>query len=498
MTKRRALYICLATVLAAMWIAPSTRETQLLCIRLLFRWAGDVWVQGQPESCSLEMVPNSQLSERAKQRVLAEATNSADAYIAATAATKWPKTSPSAEAWRGHPLLAWAAWKFTWGHHIQIRYGKTNDPMRCGVAAEQALGVVRIAQESMTNNGALWLAEACLQFDRRETNAALAALQEAVRRTNWTMLRRQTYSELVSRYRALGLSHVDAAIDVNRNEVEIPESLINAHLSDAMIGNVGYDERSRDFFMLAQQLRNVPWADPRYQARNKRQYSLGGSDFAEAVMKHRGITNSSRDEYSAKAKVQRELVLSNYFADLVGVDAARRHLDGAAAVQARTKHVREVEWDAEWKPTLRHVGFSLVGGAVSLFATGLFLVNGLLFIVSTALSKWVNLESSWLRRGAIPLPVAVLAGWLAYGAFNAFSAEVGLRTGGEPEGLPREAGDLIWATAVAGLWFGWALLRNRKRPPCAYIGCIYATVILFTTFERAQVVEMIAARFAFG
>ena len=173
--------LLLVALISISFFMPSAREAHVLCFRLLFHLNGKTFVQGQPSGCVLYIIPNVQFSKGYQEEMRQRSKRSPDDFILAMATGTWRDLKPpSAVVWTNHLLLEWGALTYAWSQsEQQSPAGRTNDDVARHVNSSSlntAGEVIRLAQAVDGTNGALWLAEALVNFQGQQDEAALASL----------------------------------------------------------------------------------------------------------------------------------------------------------------------------------------------------------------------------------------------------------------------------------------------------------------------------------
>jgi len=212
------LFLLLALLIATL-VYPSTREAHSLCLRLLFHLKGNTLVQGQVNEFDNFIIPNAQFTKEYQKQLRTNSNASLDDYLLATATGdyfEWEMPQPR-ESWTNHTALQWSAFRFA---QIAIRE-KSSLINSMSADSTNALNIiscaqktVRLAQSTAPTNGALWLAEAAIEFGDHD-EAALAALRIAAQKTPWSADSESSFLYIVKLLETAGMPHLDSAIYAN-------------------------------------------------------------------------------------------------------------------------------------------------------------------------------------------------------------------------------------------------------------------------------------------
>ena len=270
-------HLVLAALLAATLWFSSAREAHGLCFRLLLHWKGDTAVHGQQPGCVIYTVPNVQFTPERIQELRAHSKDSLDAYALATSTGNYAGLElPMVDAtWKNHPLLEWVAFRLVW---ISTEQHSTNQPEQVrklySATAESARQAIHLAQSVNVTNGALWLAEACLEFDAGHDAVALAVLPAAASNQIWSASSAATFSYISDQFHKAGLSELDAVIQANSVGIEfMPYTLqlacsrIFDRLMTVSIRN-GDDAEFLRILEMSTALRRAEWSDENIQIYN--------------------------------------------------------------------------------------------------------------------------------------------------------------------------------------------------------------------------------------
>ncbi len=218
LAKIKVSHLVIAALLfASLWF-PSTREAHVLCFRLLLHLRGNTFVQGQPPGCVIQTIPNVEFTEKYKTELRKRSKDSLDSFAIASAAGDFSQLEPPAldSSWTNHTLLEWAAFRMTsW---MSLENLGTNQPPTNSLyipylrSARQA---IQLAQSEDPTNGALWLAEAYLDFNEKKQPEARAALETAASNRQWNASLYPSISYIAKLLKKSGLSDLDAIIAAN-------------------------------------------------------------------------------------------------------------------------------------------------------------------------------------------------------------------------------------------------------------------------------------------
>lgn len=255
----------LLAVLLALLVIPGTREVLVLDLRILTQAQGKTVAQGQPPSCSIYIIPNTEFSPGYQAALRAKSSESPDAYALACATGSCKEIKPpSPELWLNHPLAIWGAFRLAAVVEDRSHHGTNflTSPSPYLPIAGETIGLLR---RTFPTNGALALAQASLLFSKGDDTAALAALREAAALRIWQSGMDQAFQHHVALFRAAGLSALDSAIEASQQGGDTPGLLvcqdIRHHLNHLMrlAVEAGDDEQFRKLFRLVKDLQLPHW-----------------------------------------------------------------------------------------------------------------------------------------------------------------------------------------------------------------------------------------------
>ena len=217
LAKLKLAHLALAALLAATLWFSSAREAHSLCFRLLLHLKGDTFVRGQSSGCIIYTIPRVEFTPLRIEAVRNHSKDSIEAYALAAATGDYTRIeSPVVDSsWTNHPLLEWMALRLVWISESQRDTNNAAALKLFPATAKSARKAVHLAQSVDATNGALWLAEACLDFDEGRDADALVALQIAASNKVWNANSSVSFSNLASLYQKAGLSELDAAGQAN-------------------------------------------------------------------------------------------------------------------------------------------------------------------------------------------------------------------------------------------------------------------------------------------
>jgi len=303
---------------------PATREAHVLIIRLLLHLKGTTFVQGQPSGCIGYMVPNVQFTEKHQKELRIRSNQSLDDYALAVVIENETESerlelSPTEVSWTNHPLLNWAAFHMAGitGNRI-TSLNSTNYPITNTVALsflKNAHATIHLAQTMNSTNGALWLAEACVDFDEGRDEAALAALKYAATNRNWNATSATDFSHMNELLLKSGLPPVDAAIAANRSygmDVLVIQGKNLRNLGRLLPAAVN-DKNEPAFSGLLQllvELRRAEWSDKDMEIYNYFRRSQLGDGLINAMAKQMGkpsISDTDHMGYQQRREIKKQV-----------------------------------------------------------------------------------------------------------------------------------------------------------------------------------------------
>ncbi|MHC5053708.1 MAG: hypothetical protein ACYTKD_03205 [Planctomycetota bacterium] len=201
-------------VLAAAFLVtlaiPATREMHVLTVRLLFRIPGwNTYVRGQPRGCILYMWPNVLFRDGFRRRSRAASAASPEAFILATRCGREVIAPPDPASWETDELLEWAAFEAAWRWAPKVRRNRAGEANEESIR-DATLRTIRAAQARYPENGALWIAEACVRLEAGNNDDFLTALKSAAARPRWHNRRGAAALLTIEQCVAAGLPYHDA------------------------------------------------------------------------------------------------------------------------------------------------------------------------------------------------------------------------------------------------------------------------------------------------
>jgi len=306
-----------------------TREAQVLIIRLLLHLRGTTFVQGQPSGCIEYMVPNVQFTEKHQKELRIRSNQSLDDYALAVVIEKDTESElplprlelpPTEVSWTNHPLLNWAAFHMAGitGNRI-ASLNSTNYPITNTAALsflKNAHATIHLAQTVNSTNGALWLAEACIDFDEGRDEAALVALKYAATNRNWNATAATDFSHMNELLLKSGLPPVDAAIAANSQSCGMDvlgiqgKNLRNLRrLLTAAVNNKNEPAFS-GLLQLLVELRRAEWSDKSMEIRNNFRRSQLDDELIDAMAKQMGkpaMSDTDHMGYQHRREIQKKI-----------------------------------------------------------------------------------------------------------------------------------------------------------------------------------------------
>jgi hypothetical protein len=318
---------------------PATREAQVLIIRLLLHLKGTTFVQGQPSGCIGYMVPNVQFTEKHQKELRIRSNQSLDDYALAIVIENETESElppprlelpPMEVSWTNHPLLNWAAFHMAGitGNRI-ASLNSTNYPITNTAALsflKNTHATIHLAQTVNATNGALWLAEACVDFDEGRDEAALVALKYAATNRNWNATSATEFSHINKLLLKSGLPPVDAAIAAHSQSCGLDvlgiqgKNLRNLErLLTAAVNNKNEPAFS-GLLQLLVELRRAEWSDKNMEIRNNFRRSQLDDELIDAMAKQMEnplMSNTNHMGYQQRREIQKK----------VAQDYIRQHSD---------------------------------------------------------------------------------------------------------------------------------------------------------------------------
>lgn len=260
-----AARIGLGILLLASLIHPDTREIQILTGRMLLRlWhpTANVSVQGRHQDNPGDLdVPNVYFTDEYKNRLIAGAAVSPDAFIKAAPYNSRYTAAPTIQLWDSHPLMEWIAFRLTARSILDSLSQDTATPKFDPL---KSLEFVRAAQRADPANGALWLAEASLRGLMDQTDSAVQALEAAAEKKTWRSPNGAATAYIKTLLESDGLPPIDAVRDAGGASVPlnlISNWAIRRGISRALAEAILKDDRGKILSLLAliQKLEEPKW-----------------------------------------------------------------------------------------------------------------------------------------------------------------------------------------------------------------------------------------------
>lgn len=285
----RSLWQLSFLALLATLIHPGSREVHLSALRAFFHLSGG----------KTEVSPGgfTRFTTEYVESRKAIARSSPDAYLLLTERQSELSTFPPPAAWASDPLLPWAAVQSA--AYLGSAERIAADPARSGDAhvdgwISTTQGLSRLALELEPDNGAIWLAEALARFVQGDDEAALFALEVAVRR-GWNDHGREVPVRRQNLLMAEGFAAFDAALVLQEDicPVYSVQWHIQRHLSRLLVCAVQEGD-DPEFVHLLTLARELLQAGPR-----SRDTSIGTlirfeKELLEAMAEHLGYSPPER------------------------------------------------------------------------------------------------------------------------------------------------------------------------------------------------------------
>jgi hypothetical protein len=488
-------------LLLASLLITETRELQVCTFRLLFRLQGtQTFVLGQPSGCVVTIVPNVNFTESFCQACLAAATDSPDAYLLARYCHPAVKRVPPAAAWQGHPLLEWGAMEIV----CQLT---TPDPEPDGrpgnvrgipskESIDRAAEIVHLAQASRPENGALWMAEAFLHFERGADEAGLSALTTAAQKPEWDSVSSTVFFHTRRLLEEQGMPRVDASTAAHSpfwlGSFLSAGSSNATHLARLIAEAVAQEDHEKMASLL------TLWSDltrgkpPPYQWKRFPPMRWRSDIIQEAVAERLGRElPDSGVEWQQRQALETNLLLE-YFTAQVGGELSRELLgderlppEVEAAAQFRSR-----EQNAILVGALR----SSVGGMLTLLLMAMVFSMFLLEVPFLQLPRDATLAGCRRWFWLVLVLAGVVSAVLLFSAIHAVVQPVGLRVG--------PSKDPIWDNIAFASLLAVLLLVMRlvllKRSSLVRIGWVILLLLYFsalgtTAYTRHGLSEAIAS-----
>jgi hypothetical protein len=478
------------------------REAHVLCVRLLFPFAGKTFVQGQPAGCILYTIPNVQFSERHCDELRHRSGRSPDDFALAVVTRDWPNLKiPATAVWTNHPLLEWAALRCSGLHSSANR---TN-----ALATNSALELVRLAQSTDETNGSLWLAEALVLFDAQRDDEAIAALRTAAEKNTWSDGGENDFRYLSSLYQRAGFSELDAALEANISRADIftldIQGRIKAHLQRLMTDAIDStnDSRFSALLNLLVELRKADWPARNVNLQNAFRFFVPADELLEAMRSRLNLKTEPSDDYVKQQEFQQK-VFHDYLAFQTDQAVASRFWGQADMAQTEKKLRKEIRERFLFRRVMvAVVGADVSGGCAALFLY-LFVIAMLQELPFTWLRKMNGVQGKWPRQpkfwiwALAMLAVGIALGrnfFLTLGLFNV----VGLQAIDSSARVSASTEAFLMSIALCGVLFAaqfsiWKFVKkSENRWSMALVsGCAYFIAIAAMAYWRHQTVEAVS------
>jgi hypothetical protein len=490
-------FALLAIVFVITLVIPSTREAHVLCLRLVFPAQGKTFVRGQPSGCISYTIPNVQFSDGYRAELIANANRSPNDFALAATTSEWCDLQfPPAQLWTNHPLLNWGA--LTCGYTASAY--RTNDHDR-----SEAENIIKIAEAAQPDNGALWLAEALFRFDQHHDEAAVAALELAVKKTNWMTSNKQNFEHLTALYQDAGLSQLDATLAANLASCENPLQMIQmklkSNLSGLMVAAIdsSNDDEFLNLLTLLVDLRKIDWKDGSTFLRNTFGWFGADDELFEAMRKRLGVESQTFSDYS-KERIFREEVFRDYLARQTNQMIVGRFW-GQADLAVTEKNLRG---QMQGGFLFRREMIAASSVSLSGFSTALFLYVLFIVILPALPLIWLRrvgeIHGSWPKRPAFwvlmmaSTTIGVVIGIRFFLNLGMFS-EVGLMLETSKEMSPLLKSILL-SLLLCGCFsliriVGWKVAKESANPKYDFmvLGCVYLAGIIAMAYFRSELVD---------
>ncbi len=506
----RRLWLCLGLLLIASLCWRESRELQVSIFWALLHIPGQhTFAQGQPPGCVLHIIPNVQFTEAYKQECRRRAAESPDHYLLARYCHGGPvKTFPPASAWRGHPLLQWAAQDIA-GQLITPDWSAETQPATAPRdKLDRALEIVRLAQERSPENGALWLAETLLLFERGEDTQALQALRTAGDKPSWDPQEPEHLFYARDLLAREGFTRFNASVEVHNRLIFSQLWMLQFgtmnHL-ERLVASAAQNKRDPEFTALIDvwaRLRHARCLTPNGPFCFPSIYQ-NSDDLLPAIARNLGLEMSSfkiegpwsKEAYEAAEKRRKE-ALSKYVRLHVPPALAEEILAETPPDLAHLKAAGEAlrkRRDAVFAAAL----WSGPPSGASLLAMAVFLACVIIALTFRLVPKdCIGMPRS--RRFWLALVVAsIAAGMLLFSAFFGICQPVGLRTTNSPVHPLRDAIGCS-ATLIVVFLAPLFLLKPLHWRRLAHVAVIasylaYLILVTITAVQRHRAIDAIAA-----
>ena len=514
----KAVILVTGIVFAASLFLPNTRELHILSVRLMLHWRGKTYVQGQPPGCTTYIIPNVQFTETFQKELQNHSADSPEKYILASSVGNWLELPPpTARAWSDHPLLDWAAFRMTWlaSSKTAVRASNSSIPTMTDTNFDAGIarGLVLQAEKADSTNGALWLAEAVLDFGVTNTSRALSNLRIAVEKGHWSSHGETSFDYLASLYYQAGLSKLDAAIaageassdtailvlcrQIQRNLVQLLQQ--SAEMED--------DRHFSEVLKLFDDLRDKNWEHDNIPRRNILRSFVPDEAFVVGMAAKTGMaappkTGTSGSDITSDKEFRSHL-LRQYFSRHADAKLVERFFLQAELGQTESADYKKRIADSSNSTTLYGAGSSLAGLSV-LFIFSLLVVAAAFELAFWKLDKNCSRSSRapiWLPSW-LPAIAAPMAGTLVMADFLltiGIYSQVGFGPTPPPPFFSPLTESLVISFVLCSAWFAALLGYRRKNPEkfkswkllIIFTG-IYCIAIFAGAFFRSKTVYYIS------
>jgi hypothetical protein len=504
---------------ASIWFS-SAREAQSLCFRLLLHLKGDTFVQGQPPGCVIYTIPNVQFTDKYKQKLRTHSKDSLNAFALAMAGGNWLTLEPPSPepSWINHPLLQWAALRLT---SIAIDSQQTNSGY-----LKIAHDTVRLAQTTNPTNGALLLADACLDFKDQNDATAMVALETAATKRYWDATSAESFNYLSLLLETAGLSKLDAAIWANNLNADDSARFVQArclgNIQRLMMQSVnsGNDTQLLQLLNVLVGLRRAEWTDNAGIINNFRRITDArpfDDDLLNAIAMRLGqnplpdMTTNANANYKLYQEARLK-IFQDYFDHLSDQKLAAVFIEQGEAFKQERKlrnKMSEIVFKNEmWSGVFATVAGSLAPMMLSflILAIGIDLITLKLKIQIPATGKeLLHSRKCWLAVSVFIILGSLILTNLA--ASLGLDSEVGLRMEGPSPEINPILKEFIGSLVICAFCFSYVvafLVDYRKKPeeterlqwqPTLIAAILYLISIFAMAYFRLDIVEKMAAQF---
>jgi hypothetical protein len=413
-------------------LEPHLRESYALCVRLILPFKTKCEVNGQIPGCIVFVVPNVRFTDVETAHQLTDSNRSPDDFALAFANSGYHGIDfPPPGTWQSHPVLQWGALIET---YCLIEERSATDKTMLVPQQRRAQIVretLRLAEQECPTNGALWLAEASLDFLGQNETGAVSNLTTAASKENWIWGDANTTLYLTKLGRRSGLSKLDSALAAsaanNYQPLELQHYLLQ-NIKSLMVDSLNQTNFSKfsKLFATVVELRTASWTD--LGTPNSFRSFTPGDEVIAAMSNsdprmHSGLTNIVSFEARRSASSD---AFDDFLTRHASLSDVARYFGQRDVHQQERELKRDYRYNHEKPPLIAYAVCSLSGYVA--MATLVLSVALLILEIPFLIQK----KRSVLWAAQIAAILVAIAFTSYAGTRIGWEAEVGLQTGPAP------------------------------------------------------------------